>query len=63
MLYQLRRQKSHDLHLGLHISLANIDLTAKIRAAFVIWAHGGSFFVGKHYAPFVWLEPGLRARG
>jgi acetyl esterase/lipase len=32
-------------------------------APFVIWTHGGSYLVGKHFAPLVWLEPGLRARG
>jgi acetyl esterase/lipase len=53
----------HGLDLSLRIWPANIGLIAKIRAPFVIWTHGGSFLVGKHYAPLVWLDPGLRARG
>jgi acetyl esterase/lipase len=34
-----------------------------MRAPFMIWTHGGSYLVGKHFAPLVWLEPGLRVRG
>lgn len=34
-----------------------------MRASFVVWTHGGSYLVGKHFAPLVRLEAGLRARG
>jgi acetyl esterase/lipase len=53
----------HGINLSLRIWPANVGLMAIVRSPFVIWTHGGSFLVGKHYPPLVWLEPGLRARG
>jgi acetyl esterase/lipase len=53
----------HGLDLSVRVWPADPSPAAGTNAPFVIWTHGGSYLVGKHFTPLVWLEPGLRARG
>jgi acetyl esterase/lipase len=53
----------HRLNLSIRIWPALSPPPSGVRAPWLLWTHGGSYLVGKHYAPLVWLESGFRARG